>query len=171
MGLMQKFFGGSNTPADGNKGGLVHDGTHSIDRNKVLAATDTRVISPQNPGGFGSIRSVPIVPAPRYFTRDEADKLKDLAKEKTEGAVQAKRAYKALGKIEVADAKVHKLHRKYEGVVADNELVKKRADARLGKHLHTLRPSYARLGMTLDQAATSADTRISEIKAKLQAAK
>jgi hypothetical protein len=169
MGLMQKFFGGGNTP-DSNKGGLVHDGSHSIDKSKVLAATDASVISPQNPGKFGSIRSVPVVPAPRYFTRDEADKLKDLAKEKTEGAVQAKRAYKALGKIEESDAKVHKLHRKYEGTVADNELVKKRADARLGKRLHTLRPSYARLGMTLDQAATSADTRISDIKAKLQEA-
>ena len=70
-----------------------------------------------------------------------------------------------------ADAKVHKHHRKYEGVVADNELIKKRADARLGNHLHGMRPAYARLGMSLDQAASNADTRIGEIKAKLQGAK
>jgi hypothetical protein len=92
--------------------------------------------------------------------------MKTLAKEKTEGARHAKRAYEAAGKIEEADAKVHKHHRKYEGVVADNELVKKRADARLGKHLHGLRPAYARLGMGLEQAASNAETRISDKTAR-----
>ncbi|WP_341737193.1 BRO family protein [Microcoleus sp. CAWBG640] len=121
--------------------------------------------------GSLSERSVPIIEKPRYFTEEEADAMKTLAKEKTEGARHAKRAYEAAGKIEEADAKVHKHHRKYEGVVADNELVKKRADARLGKHLHGLRPAYARLGMGLEQAASNAETRISEIKAKLQGTK
>jgi hypothetical protein len=170
MGLMKQLFGG-NQSAQSSTGGLVHDGTHSIDKSKVLAATGPGVISPQNPGNFSSIRSVPVVPAPRYFSEEEADAMKGLAKEKTDGARQSKRAYEALGKIEAADANVHKHHRKYEGVVADNELVKKRADGRLGKHLHSQRPVYARLGMSLDQAASSADTRIGEIKGKLQGAK
>ncbi|MEG4252925.1 hypothetical protein QUA36_30435, partial [Microcoleus sp. Pol10D4] len=78
-----------------------------------------------------------------------------------------KRAYKALGKIEVADKTVHKEHRKYEGVVADNELGKKRSDTRLAKHLHSLRPGYARLGLGLDKAESDARTRIDAIKAKL----
>ncbi|MEG3975204.1 hypothetical protein QT970_11345 [Microcoleus sp. herbarium8] len=167
---MKQLFGG-NQSAESSTGGLVHDGSHSIDKSKVLAATDASVISPQNPGNFSSIRSVPVVPAPRYSTEEEADAAKGLAKEKKDGAKQSKRLYEALGEIEVADAKVHKYHRKYQGVVADNELVKKRADARLGKHLHSQRPAYARLGMGLDQAASNADTRISEIKAKLQGAK
>lgn len=171
MGLMKQLFGGSQSTDSSTGGGLVYDGTHSIDRSKVLSATDASVISPQNPGDFSSIRSVPVVPAPRYFTEEEADAMKGLAKEKTDGARQAKRAYEALGKVEEADAKVHKFHRKYEGVVADVELIKKRADGRLGKHLHSQRPAYARLGMSLDQAASNADTRIGEIRTKLQGAK
>ncbi|TAE96865.1 MAG: hypothetical protein EAZ78_26395 [Oscillatoriales cyanobacterium] len=166
MGRMNKMF-----KNEVSSGGLVHGG-HGIDKSTVLAPTSTDAISPLNPGKFTAAdRSVPIIEKPRYFTEEEAEAMKTLAKEKTDGARQAKRAYEALGKIEEADAKVHKHHRKYEGVVADNELVKKRADARLGKHLHGLRPSYARLGMSLDQAASNADTRIGEIKAKLQGAK
>ncbi len=171
MGLMKQLFGGNQSAESSTGGGLVHDGSHAIDKSKVMTATAPGVISPQSPGNFSSIRSVPVVPAPRYFTEEEADAMKSLAKEKTDGARQSKRAYEALGKVEEADAKVHKHHRKYEGVVADNELVKKRADARLGKHLHAQRPAYARLGMSLDQAASNADTRIGEIKAKLQGAK
>jgi hypothetical protein len=94
------------------------------------------VITPKTPGNFSSIRSVPVVPDPRYFTKEEADAMKGLAKEKTDGARQSKRAYKSLAKIEAADKTVHKEHRKYEGAVAENELGKKRADAGLAKKLH-----------------------------------
>ncbi|MGL4621513.1 MAG: hypothetical protein ACRCZS_21040 [Chroococcidiopsis sp.] len=134
---------------------------------KLTSPTDASVITPLNPGNFSSIRSVPVCTAPRYFTKDEADAMKDLAKEKTEGAAQAKRAYKALGKIEEADAKVHKEHRKYEKDVATNELKKKRADVGLAKHLQGLRPGYARLGVGLQNAETNANSRIEEIKTKL----
>ena len=66
--------------------------------------------------------------------------MKGLAKEKTDGARQSKRAYKALTKIEAADKTVHQQHRKYEGAVAENELGKKRADTGLAKKLHGLAP-------------------------------
>ncbi|WP_332998529.1 hypothetical protein [Microcoleus sp. A006_D1] len=162
---MTTLFGGSNKGS--GQMATTSDGSHAIDKSKVLAATAPGVITPMNPGDFGSIRSIPVVPAPRYFDREEADRLKELAKEKTDGARQSKRAYNALGKIEEADATVHKAHRKYEGVVADNELGKKKADGRLAKHLHTLRPGYARLGMGIEQAEQKADARISEIRARL----
>lgn len=172
MGLMQKLLGGGNQAATQSGGGLVHDGGHAIDKSVVMKATSADAISPLNPGKFAAgTRSIPIVPAPRYFTQEEADKLKEVAKEKKDGARQSKRAYDAIAKVEGSDAKVHKYHRAYEGAVADGELKKKRADARLGKHLHNQRPAYARLGMSLDQAATNAETRIGEIKAKLQGAK
>jgi len=167
MSLQLRLFGGQsgkNELATSNNGG------HAIDKSKVLASTDTSVITPLNPGNFSSIRSVPVVPAPRYFTREEADAMKDLAKQKTDGARQSKRAYKALGKIEVADKTVHKEHRKYEGVVAENELGKVRANAGLAKKLHGLRPGYARLGLGIDKAESDARTRIDEIKAKLTGA-
>lgn len=171
MGLMKRIFSGSNQAAAQSSGGLVNDGSHAIDKSKVMAATSADAISPLNPGKFAAgERSVPIIEKPRYFTKEEADAMKQLAKSKADGAKQSKRGYEAAGSIEEADAKVHKYHRKYEGVVADNELTKKRADARLGKHLHAQRPAYARLGMSLDQAAINAETRIGEIKAKLQGA-
>jgi hypothetical protein len=165
MSLQLRLFGGGQ-PTNG-KISASNDGSHAIDKSKVLAQTDAGVITPKTPGNFSSIRSVPVVPDPRYFTKEEADAMKGLAKDKTDGARQSKRAYKALTKIEVADKTVHKEHRKYEGAVAENELGKKRSDAGLAKKLHSMRPGYARLGLGIDKADSDARTRIDAIKAKL----
>ena len=165
MSLQLRLFGGGNSKVDNLTAG--NHGGHAIDKSKVLAKTDADVITPNSPGNFSSIRSAPVVPDPRYFDREQADKLKELSKEKTDGARQSKRAYKSLAKIEVADKTVHKEHRKYEGAVAANELGKKQADAGLAKKLHNLRPGYARLGLGIDKADSNARTRIDEIKAKL----
>jgi hypothetical protein len=164
MSIQLRLFGGGQTAAGKIS---ANDGNHAIDKSKVLASTDTSVLTPLNPGNFSSIRSVPVVPDPRYFDREQADKLKELAKEKTDGARQSKRAYKALTRIEAADKTVHKEHRKYESAVAENELGKKRSDAGLAKKLHGMRPGYARLGLGIDKADFDAKTRIDEIKAKL----
>jgi len=165
MSIQLRLFGGGQTAA--GKISTSNDSSHAIDKSKVLASTDTSVITPLNPGNFSSIRSVPVVPDPRYFDREQANKLKELAKEKTDDARQSKRAYKSLAKIEAVDKTVHKEHRKYEGAVAENELGKKRADAGLAKKLHGMRPGYARLGLGIDKADSDARTRIDEIKAKL----
>jgi hypothetical protein len=165
MSLQLRLFGGGQSTA--GKISASNDGSHAIDKSKVLASTDDRVITPLNPGNFGSVRTVPVVSAPRYFTKEEANAMKGLAKDKTDGARQSKRVYKFLGKIEAADKTVHKEHRKYEGAVAENELGKKRADVGLAKKLHGLRPGYARLGLGIDKADSDARTRIDEIKAKL----
>jgi len=167
MSLQLRLFGGGKSDAGNLATG--NDGGHAIDKSKVLAQTAAGVITPLTPGNFGSIRTAPVVPAPRYFKRDEADGLKELAKEKTDGARQSKRAYQALSKIEEADKLVHKSHRKYEGVVAENELGKKRSDAGLAKKLHGMRPGYARLGLGIDKADGDARTRIDAIKSKLTA--
>jgi len=164
MSLQLRLFGGGK-PAAGKIS--ANDGSHAIDKSKVLASTDTSVITPLNPGNFSSIRSVPVVPDPRYFTKEEADAMKGLAKEKADGARQSKRAYKSLAKIEAADKTVHKEHRKYEGAVAENELGKKRSDAGLAKKLHGMRPGYARLGLGINKADSDARSRIDAIKAKL----
>ena len=164
MSLQLRLFGGNQSAADKR---VNNFGNHAIDKSKVLASTDKTVITPLNPGNFGSVRSVPVVPAPRYFTKEEADAMKGLAKEKTDGARQTKRAYKSLAKIEAADKTVHQQHRKYEGAVAENEFGKKRADTGLAKKLHSMRPGYARLGLGIDKADSDARTRIDEIKTKL----
>jgi hypothetical protein len=164
MSIQLRLFGGGQTAAGKIS---ANDGSHAIDKSKVLASTDTSVLTPLNPGNFSSIRSVPVVPDPRYFTKEEADAMKGLAKEKTDGARQSKRAYKSLAKIEAADKTVHQQHRKYEGTVAENELGKKRSDVGLAKKLHGMRPGYARLGLGIDKADSDARTRIDAIKAKL----
>lgn len=166
MSLQLRLFG----KPDAGKLTTSNDGGHAIDKSKVLAATAPGVISPTNPGDFGSIRSCPLVPAPRYFDKEEASKLKDLAKEKTEGARHSKKAYKSLSKIEEADATVHKSHRKYEGAVATNELGKLRSNAGLAKKLHGLTPGYAKLGLGIDKAESDARGRIDAIKARLTGA-
>jgi len=155
MGTMMTLFGGGASDAISSKS------------DAVSKPTDASVITPLNPGKFSSIRSMPVCDTPRYFTAEEADAMKELAKEKTDGARQSKRAYGAMVKIEEADAKVHKEHRKYEKGVADFELKKKRADAGLAKHLHGLRPGYARLGFGIEKAESNATARIEAIKAKL----
>ena len=155
MGTMTRLFGGDSSDAISHKS------------EKLTAPTDASVITPLNPGNFASVRTSPVVDAPRYFTEEEAGKLKELAREKTENARHAKKAYKSLGQIEEADAKVHKAHRKYEASVATNELTKKKADAGLAKKLHGLRPGYARLGIGLEKAENRATERIEAIKAKL----
>ncbi|WP_333188888.1 hypothetical protein [Microcoleus sp. B3-D7] len=152
---MTRLFGGDSSDAISHKS------------EKLTAPTDGSVITPLNPGTFASIRTSPICEAPRYFSKEEADALKKLGKEKTEGARYAKKAYKAMGQVELADAKVHKAHRGYEKVVATGELTKKKADVGLSKHLHGLRPGYARLGVGLEKAETRAAERIEAIKAKL----
>ncbi|MDP8936005.1 MAG: hypothetical protein M3N42_18200 [Cyanobacteriota bacterium] len=168
MSLQLRLFGDGKS--DAGKLSATNDGSHAIDKSKVLAQTGLGVITPQNPGNFGSIRTAPIVPEPRYFSKEEADGLKALEKEKTAGARQSKKAYKALGKIEQADATVHKAHRKYEGVVAGEELKKVRSNASLAKKLHGLTPGYARLGLGIDKAENDARVRIDAIKAKLTGA-
>jgi hypothetical protein len=155
MGTMTRLFGGEASDAISSKS------------DKLTAPTDASVITPLNPGNFASIRTSPVVEAPRYFTEEEAKAMKNLAKEKTEGARHAKKAYKSLIQIEDADAKVHKSHRKYEGAVATNELTKKKADVGLANKLHGLRPGYARLGIGLEKAENRATERIEAIKAKL----
>ena len=166
MSIQLRLFGGGQDAAGKITSGS-NDSNHNIDKSKVLAATDAAVISPTNPGNFGSIRTAPVVSAPQYFDKEQADALKKLAKEKTEGARHSKKAYKSLGKIEKADATVHKSHRKYEGEVATNELTKVRSNASLAKKLHGLTPGYARLGLGIDRAENKARTAIDEIKAKL----
>lgn len=141
-------------------------GGHAIDKNVVIKPTDPQVINPTNPGTWESIRTAPVLDKPRYFTKPEADGLKKLATEKTEGARQSKRAYKSLGKIEAADAVVHKSHRKYQGEVSESEVTKLRSNVKLGKKLHAQRPEYYRMGAGLDRAEQSAEVRIAQLQAK-----
>jgi hypothetical protein len=71
MSLQLRLFGGGQS-TDG-KLSANNDGSHAIDKSIVLAQTDALVITPNTPGNFSSIRSAPVVPDPRYFTKEEVD--------------------------------------------------------------------------------------------------
>ena len=77
MSLQLRLFGGGQTAA--TKLSTTNDGNHAIDKSKVLRQTDAGVITPNTPGNFSSIRSLPVMPDPRYFDREQAEKLKELA--------------------------------------------------------------------------------------------
>lgn len=168
MGILARITNvGKSNNSNSNQSSLATGG-HAIDKNRVLAPTDPTVINPLNAGSWETVRTAPVNHTPRYFNKAEADALKQVATQKTEGARQAKRAYKSLKKIEKADAEVHKQHRNYIKGVADSELVKKRADGSTARHLHALRPEYARLGYGLDRAENKAQARIDELIAKVK---
>ncbi|WP_445631571.1 hypothetical protein [Nostoc sp. DSM 114167] len=168
MGILARITNtGKSSSANTNQSSLSTGG-HGIDKNQVLAPTDPTVINPMNPGTWQTVRTAPINEAPRYSNKAEADALKRVASQKREEARQAKRAYKSLISLEQSDAQVHTAHRKYIKGVADNELTKKRADAATARHLHTLRPEYAKLGFGLDRAENKAQQRIDELKAKVK---
>src|SRR6476469_5833764 len=141
MGIMTKLFGGK--LAIGNQG--VNDGmSHNIDKNRALANTDSTVPSPTN-ADFSSVRSVPVIGKPRYFSKQEADALAILAKQKAEMAEQAQKAYKSLRSVDSSDTEVHTTHRQYQSRIAKNEVRKLQANSKLAADLHGLRPAYSEL--------------------------
>lgn len=162
MGILARITGQSNQSA------TTAAGNHAIDKTQALQATSGAVVNPLQPGNWSSIRTAPVAHDPRYFTKEEARALRGLATKKTEGARQSRRAYRSLAKIEVADATVHRSHKTYLGKVADSELVKLQANGRLARHLHGIRPAYAKLDAGIDRAEAAADQRIAQLTAKIR---
>lgn len=158
MGFLTTILG--NRVDGGNGSGVTHTGGHALSKDRFLAQTSADAINPMSPGRLENIKSMPTIPGPRYATAEEAQALKELAAEKRQGLTHARRFYRAAETIEACDAKLQKLHRRYEGKVADAELSKVRSNARLGRHLHALRPHYARLGLGFDAAENRADSLI-----------
>jgi hypothetical protein len=161
MGLMTKLFGGSpnSSLSKGNS-----EGGHNIDRNRVLGNTTPEVFSPDQPGQLDAMRSVPVVPNPRYFTPEEATALGQLSRKKQSEAKASKRAYKHLRRIEESDAGVTKDHYRYARKVASQEVEKLDAKNKYARRLHGLRPQYAQMGQDYDAATKKADDAIAQIK-------
>ena len=163
MGILSRITGHKSTEAT-----TTRAGGHAIDKAQVLKATDSNTVNPLQPGGWTTVRTAPVLHDPRYFSKEEARALRGLATDKTDGARQSRRAYRSLAKIEQADATVHRAHKTYLGKVADSELIKLQANGRLAKHLHAIRPAYAKLDATIDRSEANADKRIAELTAKIR---
>lgn len=159
MGLLSKLFG--------NKGGLTpSEGNHKIDRNKALGRTTPDIFTPDNPGSMEAMRSGPVVPAPRYFTPEEATALGQLARQKESEAKSSKRAYKHLKRLEESDTTVTKSHYNYARRSASLEAEKVNAKNKYSRRLHALRPQYAQMGQEHDRAKKQADESIAAIKSQ-----
>lgn len=150
------------------KGVTATDGGHAIDKNQALNPTDAQAITPHNPGNWSSIRTAPIADRPQYFDKATADAMWELRKQTTQRAKESERVYKHLGKIEQNDSKVHVAHKKYLGKVSDAEFSKVRGNAKLARHLHSLRSQYAQLGVSVERAEVNADDRVQQFQQKLK---
>jgi hypothetical protein len=163
MGLMSKLFG-SKVSAD-TPGQLTDssNGELAIGTDKALKATDSSAINPTNVD-FTSIRSVPTVTAPRYFSKAESQALATLAKQKVVMAEEAQKAYKALRSIDSSDTNVHTSHRRYQSRLAKNEVHKLQANAKLAEDMHGLRPAYSEMHQKVENANVAAVNAINAIK-------
>lgn len=165
MGLMGYLFGQAPQALPGT-GGNITEGQHNINKDVILRPTDGAAPSPTNIGTMSSIRTVPVLDDPRYFSPEEAQALEKLAKQKKKGALASIDAYAAMRKIDNCDVIVHKEHRRYQRKLANNESEKKAADVRYGNRLHALRGKYAEMGTSLEAAEKKADQRVAIAKSK-----
>ena len=163
MGFMSVIFGRTKGGdlGIGGKGGDLS--AHNINKDAALQHTDRNVPSPQN-ADFTSIRTVPVVPAPRYFSAAEARALEAVAIEKKKMADEAVKAYRALKKIDSSDTQVHETHREYQARLAKNEAKKLTANTKLAEQLHAQRSHYQELQSRVDVANQAAIDRINAIR-------
>jgi hypothetical protein len=170
MGIMGTVFNKTGTGGnDDNSHKRTYQGDHNLSVETVLQPTDDNVINPLNQNNWDSIRTQSVVASPTYFSKEQADNLRKLAKQKRQESVQTKRAYKSLKTLEKTDATVHVEHRNYQKTVAKCETSKQRSNASLSRQLHRLRPEYVQMGKSIEKAENKADKRILELKAKIEA--
>lgn len=143
-------------------------GSHAIDANRVLEATDTTVITPMNQPAWSTVRTEQVRQNPEYMTEEEVKSIKNKSRTTTKQAKETVKAYQHLEKIEKNDRKVHRAHRKYIRTVASVELSKKCADTTTAVHLHKLRPTYAKQQERITQADTNAQQAIQEMRNKIR---
>ena len=170
MGFLSSFIGEKTDIATSEKGNLsAVSGNHNIQKENVLQATNSKVFNPLNPGNFESIRSVPVLERPTYFTKEIASELTQMAREKEKAVKHTKKAVKALVKIDNCDTEVHRnYYRKYARSTANNEVSKLKASNSHAKNLHRLRPEYSAMGASLDKAENTADIAIQAIESSLR---
>lgn len=163
MGLMSRLLGGGGD----SKSSAIAQSESNINSSVVFQGAGG--FSPNNPGKMENLRSAPVLPGPRYFTADEADKLEELARQKKAQVRPTEQALHALGQVEKADAKVQSAYyREYAPRVASAELKKMAAKQQFAVHLHGLRAPYASLGAGLGRAENKATAAVAAIKAGLR---
>lgn len=162
MGALTRLFGNRDARRDSSP-----DGTpHAINPVSALSPTNPTVLRPGMAGNWSSIRTVPTLADPRYFSEFESKSMVELAKARVKGAKNTVKAYQALSAVEQADATVHTAHRGYQAQIAKGEMQKLKANAGLAKTLHGLRPGYVGAQLAIAGADQQASNRVAELKSK-----
>ncbi len=143
-------------------------GQHSLDNGSIFKKSDAGAITPDSPGKiFDSYRSMPAHNSVRPFSEEEADALSELAKETKRLAKSTKRATQAIAKISKSDRKINLYNQQSFRQQAQDEARIQSHKATTARSLHGLRPKYAAMGMSVQQAAASADQAIAALSASL----
>ena len=132
----------------------------------AMRPTAGGVFTPSNPGNLDTRRSVPVIPNTREFSPVEAEHLAVLAEQRSEIAEASQTAYKSLEAIEQSDQKIHTANRSYRSTVANQELLKKEADAKYLSGLNTLRPRYGEAAASLLETRRNSDRRLEVLEAR-----
>jgi hypothetical protein len=132
----------------------------------AMNPTTPGIFTPSHPGALDTCRTAPIVPNTRSFSPPEAERLTALAEQRAEIAQASEKAYKALESIEESDQRVHSANRGYRGVVAKQELLKKKADSKYLSGLNKLREGYGKAGAALLESRRQSDRRLETIEAR-----
>jgi hypothetical protein len=132
--------------------------------NEVMK-TGSGVPTPWNPGDDSEIRTKPVIQHHRNFKREEVAKLRVEASGRKAQAKLNRKGYAAMRGIEQADVSDQVAYRGYQGAVAKGQVTRKAADAGKAKTLLGTMPTYAKLGYSLGEAHTEAQTRVAEVQA------
>ena len=136
------------------------------DFGSAMEPTTGEVFTPSNPGSLKGYRSIPVFQETKAFPPQEAARLEALAEQRAEIAQASEKAYKALESIENSDQRVHAANRNYRGVVAKEELNKKRADSKYLTQLNQLREGYGQAAASLLESRRKSDRSLETIEAR-----
>lgn len=163
MSVLANLFGGGPTSTT--------RGEHTISQAGALAQTTPHAITPTSPPNWSgtNVRNIPVIPKYRPYAWAEAEAMSTQAVQRETESRNFHTVVEAAEKIEQLDAKDHQRFRKYQGVVANEELNKLKGNAKLGEKLHQLRPGYAGLSHQLESAEMTAGRQIQELTNKYKA--
>ncbi|MBP0043377.1 MAG: hypothetical protein J7545_15625 [Roseofilum sp. SBFL] len=153
--------------SDGGRIAPVQGQSKNLDANSVHIKSAENAITPDNPGKWEKFRYAPVVEQARPFSPEEAEALRERAKDSVVQTRATKKAYTALERMSNNHTKVNKYHERYRRNEARNEKRMQGYANTSAKFLHSQRAGYAKMGQSLKQAEQAADLAIAQLQASL----
>ncbi|MBP0031435.1 hypothetical protein [Roseofilum sp. Guam] len=162
MGLLQFLSNDS-----GSSIAPVQGQSSQLDASSVHIKSADNAITPNSPGSWEKFRYAPVVEKARPFSPEEAEALRERAKDARITTRATKKAYEALTDMSDNHTRVNKYHERYRRNEARNEKRMQGYSNTSAKYLHSLRPGYAQMGKSLEQAEQQADAAIAQLMGSL----